>query len=150
MIVIDIDTQTLTYGDKTYSISSAKNGVGEVEGSYCTPRGRFQIAEKIGHELPIGAVLVARKPTGETYHPTLAEAQPGRDWILTRILWLDGLDEANRNTQSRYIYIHGSPDEIPMGKPGSKGCIRMHSGDMIELFDLVDVGEHVEIKSCHS
>ena len=146
MIHISITQQTLTYQRKTYAISSAKNGVGEVEGSYCTPRGEFSIAQKIGGGLPMGSVLVAREPTGEIYHQDLNKQYPHRDWILTRILWLEGLEAHNANTKSRYIYIHGSPDEILMGTPGSKGCIRMHNGDMIELFDLVHAGERVVIE----
>ena len=145
MISIDINTQTLSYRGKTYLISSAKNGVGEVEGSYCTPRGRFQIAKKIGDGLPVGSVLVGREPTGEIYHPELVKAQPDRDWILTRILWLDGLDKSNQNTKSRYIYIHGSPEQTPMGVPGSKGCIRMRNQDIVELFDKVQIAEDVVI-----
>ena len=119
MITIDIANQTLKYQDKTYSISSAKNGVGEVEDSYCTPLGEFKIAEKIGSDLEIGSVLIAREPTGEIFSKELFSQNPGRDWILTRILWLEGLETHNSNTKERYIYIHGSPDETPMGVPGS-------------------------------
>ncbi len=145
MITIDIDNQTLKYRDKTYSISSAKNGVGEVEGSYCTPLGRFKISEKIGTNLELGSVLVAREPTGEIFSKTLFDQSPDRDWILTRILWLEGVEAHNQNTKNRYIYIHGSPDQTPMGVPGSKGCIRMHNQDVIELFDKVHTGEDVVI-----
>ena len=145
MITIDIANQTLKHQDKTYSISSAKNGVGEVEDSYCTPLGEFKIAEKIGSDLEIGSVLIAREPTGEIFSKELFNQNPGRDWILTRILWLEGLETHNSNTKERYIYIHGSPDETPMGVPGSKGCIRMHNQDVIELFDHVQTGEDVVI-----
>ena len=145
MITIDIANQTLKHQDKTYSISSAENGVGEVEGSYCTPTGQFKIAEKIGADLQMGSVLVAREPTGEIFSKELFNQNPGRDWILTRILWLEGLETHNSNTKERYIYIHGSPDETPMGVPGSKGCIRMHNQDVIELFDHVQTGEDVVI-----
>ena len=145
MITISIVDQTLEYQGKTYSISSAKNGVGEVEGSYCTPTGQFKIAEKIGDNLEVGSVLVARVPTGEIFSKTLFSQNLDRDWILTRILWLEGLEAHNNNTKGRYIYIHGSPDETPMGVPGSKGCIRMHNKDVIELFDHVQTDEDVVI-----
>jgi lipoprotein-anchoring transpeptidase ErfK/SrfK len=145
MIEISIANQTLKYRDKTYSISSAKNGIGEVEGSYCTPTGRFNISEKIGVDLETGSVLVAREPTGEIFSKELFDKNPDRDWILTRILWLEGLEVHNNNTKDRYIYIHGSPDETLMGVPGSKGCIRMHNKDVIELFDHVQIDEDVVI-----
>ena len=145
MITISIANQTLEYQGKIYSISSAKNGVGEVEESYCTPTGQFKIYEKIGDKLESGAVLVAREPTGEIYSPALLANHPDRDWILTRILWLEGAEVHNQNTKGRYVYIHGSPDETPMGIPGSKGCIRMHNQDVIELFDHVKTGEDVVI-----
>ena len=127
---------------KRYSISSAKNGVGEQNGSFCTPRGRHLIRAKIGAGQPFNTVFVERRPTGETYSPEMAKRYPGRDWILTRILWLSGLDRGyNRmghvDTMRRAIYIHGSPDTADMGKPGSRGCIRMHNRDIVELFDLV-------------
>ncbi len=145
MIEINITNQTLKHRGKTYLISSAKNGLGEIEGSFCTPTGRFKIAEKIGDGLTSGAILVGRKPTGEIYSPSLRQQYPYRDWILTRILWLDGVEVHNQNTKARYIYIHGTPDEIPMGVRGSKGCIRMHNQDVIELFNLVQTGEDVAI-----
>ena len=145
MITISIADQTLEYQGKTYSISSAKNGIGEVEGSYCTPTGQFRISEKIGDKLKSGAVLVAREPTSEIYSPALLAKHPDRDWILTRILWLEGAEAHNQNTKDRYIYIHGSPDETSMGIPGSKGCIRMHNQDVIELFDHVQIGEDAVI-----
>ena len=145
MITIRIADQTLEYQGKTYSISSAKNGVGEEEGSFCTPTGRFKIAEKIGENLEVGSVLVARAPTGEIFSKTLFDQNPDRDWILTRILWLEGVEEHNRNTKERYIYIHGSPDETPMSVPGSKGCIRIRNNDVIELFEKVQIGEDVVI-----
>lgn len=145
MIEISIVDQTLKYQGKVYSISSAKNGVGEVEGSFCTPVGRFKVSEKIGDNLEPGSVLVAREPTGEIFSKELFDKNPDRDWILTRILWLEGVEAHNSNTKSRYIYIHGSPDETPMGMPGSKGCIRMHNEDVIALFDHVQTGEDVVI-----
>ena len=136
---------------KRYSISSAKNGVGEQNGSFRTPRGRHVIRAKIGAGQPVNTVFVERRPTGETYSPEFARKHPGRDWILTRILWLSGLERGyNRlgkvDTMRRAIYIHGSPDTADMGKPGSRGCIRMHNRDIVELFDLVPVRTIVEIQ----
>ena len=145
MITIDISKQALEYKGKSYSISTAKNGIGEVENSYCTPTGKFKIAEKIGANLELGSVLVDRESTGEIYNADLAKQYPGRDWIITRILWLDGVEVHNQNTKNRYIYIHGSPDEMPMGTPESKGCIRMHNYDVIELFEIIHTGEDVII-----
>jgi hypothetical protein len=146
MITINIANQTLTYKDTVYLISSAANGVGEIQGSFCTPLGKFKISEKIGDDLELGSVLVGRVPTGEVYSKKLFDEQPGRDWILSRILWLDGVESHNKNTKQRYIYIHGSADEFTMGKPGSKGCIRMKNNDIIQLFNQVKVGEEVMIK----
>ena len=145
MITINIFEQSLEYKGKSYSISTSKNGIGEVEGSYCTPTGKFTIAEKIGANLELGSVLVDREPTGEIYNADLAKKYPDRDWILTRILWLDGIEVHNQNTKNRYIYIHGSPDETQMGMPGSRGCIRMHNYDVIELFESIHTGEDVVI-----
>jgi hypothetical protein len=146
MITINIANQTLTYKDTVYLISSAANGVGEIQGSFCTPLGKFKISEKIGDDLELGAVLVGRVPTGEVYSKKLFDEQPGRDWILSRILWLDGVESHNKNTKQRYIYIHGSADEFTMGKPGSKGCIRMKNSDIINLFSQVQAGEEVDIQ----
>lgn len=155
-ISIDIGSQQLDLLDdngsriKRYPISSAKNGVGEQNGSFCTPRGRHIIRAKIGADQPPNTVFVERRPTGETYGPALAAQYPGRDWILTRILWLSGT-EPGRNrlgkvdTMRRAIYIHGSPDTAAMGKPGSHGCIRMRNEDIMELFDLVPRGTPVVI-----
>jgi hypothetical protein len=100
MINISIKDQTLSFKDKTYSISSAANGLGEEEGSFCTPTGKFKIASMIGNGLEIGAVLTGRVPTGEIYSPQLKQQYPNRDWILTRILWLDGIEVHNKNTAS--------------------------------------------------
>ncbi len=133
-------------------IASARNGVGEENGSERTPRGWHIIRAKIGAGLPAGAVLVSRRPTGEIYTPKLRCSFPGRDWILTRILWLSGL-EPGRNrlgrvdTMRRYIYIHGCPDEDPMGIPSSHGCIKMRNSDLIDLFDRVPVGTKVHIRA---
>jgi lipoprotein-anchoring transpeptidase ErfK/SrfK len=136
---------------KRYSISSAKNGVGELNGSFCTPRGRHVVRARIGAGQPFNTVFVERRPTGEVYSPELARNFPGRDWILTRILWLSGCERGyNRmghvDTMRRAIYIHGSPDTADMGKPGSRGCVRMHNRDIVELFELVPVGTAVEIR----
>lgn len=136
---------------KSYRISSAINGVGQERGSFCTPLGKHIIRAKIGSGQPINTVFLKRRPTGEIYTPDLSASYPGRDWILTRILWLSGCELGfNRlglvDTMRRYIYIHGSPDCINMGKPGSIGCIRMFNTDLLELFDLVDVGTEVSIK----
>lgn len=158
-ILIDIAQQTLTLSSlaetRIYRVSTARNGAGEVEGSECTPRGRHVISEKIGGELAINAVLRGRQPTDEIYDDALATLYPERDWILTRILWLTGLEEgvnAGRNadginvdSHARYIYIHGTPDSEPMGEPKSHGCIRMRNQDIIELFEQVEVGSAVEI-----
>ncbi len=135
---------------RRYPISSAKNGVGEAYGSYCTPRGRHIIRAKIGAGVAENAVFVRRRPTGEIYTPELGAQFPRRDWILTRILWLSGCELGfNRlgscDTMRRYIYIHGTPDSVPLGIPGSIGCIRMRNADLIELFDLVPAGTQVDI-----
>ncbi|HEX7048221.1 MAG TPA: L,D-transpeptidase [Gammaproteobacteria bacterium] len=128
-----------------YSVSTALNGAGEQPSSECTPRGRHVIAEKIGAHAPPGAVFIARQPTGEVWSPELAAANPDRDWILTRILWLDGCEDANAESKQRFIYIHGTPDTEPMGLPRSHGCVRMRNDDVAELFDLVEVGTTVDI-----
>jgi lipoprotein-anchoring transpeptidase ErfK/SrfK len=151
-ILIDIPSQELRFGGKTYSVSTAQKGPGEKNGSLCTPRGRHLVRAKIGAGQPLNAVFVRRRPTGEVWTPQLHEQYPGRDWILTRILWLSGC-ELGRNrlgdvdTMRRYIYIHGSPDSAEMGKPGSIGCIRMRNRDIVELFDLAPAYMPVEIKA---
>ncbi len=151
MIVIDLAKQELAFQGKRYSISSSKRGAGELNGSLCTPRGRHIVRAKIGAGLPPGAVFVRRRPTGELWTPELHAQYPGRDWILTRILWLSGC-EPGRNrlgevdTMRRYIYIHGSPDSAEMGKPGSIGCIRMRNRDIVELFERVAPYTPVEIR----
>ena len=135
---------------RQYSISTATNGLGEKIGSNCTPRGRHIIRAKIGAGMSLNTVFRARRPTGEVYSEQLAAENPGRDWILTRILWLSGCEPGfNRlgdvDTMRRYIYIHGCPDSVPMGKPASIGCVRMRNAELVELFDLVPVGTPVEI-----
>lgn len=135
---------------KSYPISSAKNGIGEINGSGCTPCGWHCIRAKIGDTQPLNSVFVARRPTGEIYNLELAKNFPNRDWILTRILWLDGLEVGknrygNVHTASRYIYIHGCPDELINGKPESHGCIRMKNADVLDLFNRIPVGTKVFI-----
>ncbi len=153
---INIPTQTLELLDdggallKRYAVSTAANGAGEESGSYCTPRGRHIIRAKIGAGQPVNTVFVKRRPTGEIYTPELGAAFPGRDWILTRILWLSGCEPefnrlGNRDTMRRYIYLHGTPDSTVMGKPGSKGCVRLRNADLLELFDLIAVGTEVNL-----
>lgn len=135
---------------RQYFVSSAKKGTGQENGSFRTPLGRHIIRAKIGAGQPVNTVFVKRRPTGEIYNPELAQQYPKRDWILTRILWLCGCERGfNRlgstDTMRRYIYIHGSPDSVEMGKPGSIGCIRMRNNDLVELFDFTRVGTQVEI-----
>lgn len=155
-ILIQISTQTLQLLDDTgavqqrYIVSTGANGVGEESGCFCTPRGRHVIRAKIGAGQPVDTVFVRRRPTGEIYTPALGVSHPNRDWILTRILWLSGMEHGyNRggscDTMRRYIYIHGTPDEVEMGRPGSHGCIRMRNADLLELFEQITVGTEVEI-----
>lgn len=125
----------------SYPVSTSKFGLGDRPGSYATPLGVLRIKEKIGHGLPAGAVFKSRKPTGEV----LPVDAPGRDPIVTRILWLEGLDERNRNAYRRYIYIHGTPEERNVGRPVSYGCIRMRSQDVIELFETVGLNSKILI-----
>jgi L,D-transpeptidase YbiS len=149
MILIDIKKQELAFQGKTYSVSTAKNGPGEKNGSFCTPRGRHIVRAKIGAGLPANTVFVRRRPTGEVWSPELHAKYPGRDWMLTRLLWLSGCEPGfNRlgevDTMRRYIYIHGSPDTAEMGRPGSIGCIRMRNADIVELFERV--APYTEVK----
>ena len=155
LIRVDIHVQRLDLleGDQlleSYPVSTAAKGAGEREGSGQTPRGLHEIRAKIGGGAPMGAVFVGRRATGEICTPEMVRSEPQRDWILTRILWLRGL-EPGRNrfgdvdTMRRYVYIHGTPHEVALGTPVSHGCIRMRSSDVIELFDLVEPGTPVEI-----
>jgi lipoprotein-anchoring transpeptidase ErfK/SrfK len=137
---------------KRYQVSTSRHGAGEMEGSFCTPRGDHVVRAKIGAGQPLNTVFRGRRPTGEIWTPELGERFPGRDWILTRILWLSGCEVGkNRlgkmDTMRRYIYIHGSPDSVPMGRPGSIGCIRMRNHDIVELFDRVPAGTAVRISA---
>ncbi len=155
-IEISLSKQALALEDEQgreiwrYPVSTSRNGAGELRGSFCTPRGRHIIRAKIGAGQPTNTVFVRRRPTGEIWTPELGAKFPGRDWILTRILWLSGCEPGfNRlgqvDTMQRYIYIHGSPDSIPMGQPGSIGCVRMANNDLLDLFELVSPGTGVEI-----
>lgn len=131
-------------------VSTAANGAGERNGSGCTPRGLHQVRARIGEGLPPGAVLRGRRWTGEIWTPDLHARFPGRDWILTRILWLSGCEPGvNRlgevDTFRRYIYLHGTPDSEPMGVPRSHGCIRLRNTDLLELFARVPIHCRVRI-----
>jgi len=154
-IDVDLEAQRLTLhvpglSPRIYRVSTALAGAGERSGSMRTPRGRHVVRAKIGAGLPPGAVLVGRRPTGEIWSPALGEAHPDRDWILSRVLWLSGL-EPGRNrlgevdTMRRYIYIHGTPEEESLGSARSHGCIRMSNIDVIDLFDRVPPGTEVLI-----
>ncbi len=136
---------------QSYVVSTAKNGPGQYFGSECTPTGQHRIRAKIGAEQPLGRVFVGRRPTGEIFSDRLAVQFPSRDWILSRILWLSGL-EPGRNrfgavdTLRRFIYIHGSPDNYVTGEPESHGCIRMNNAAVMDLFDRVAVNTLVKIQ----
>jgi lipoprotein-anchoring transpeptidase ErfK/SrfK len=146
LVLFDDDGQAM----RVYPVSTAAEGAGERNGSFQTPRGKHRVRAKIGAGLPPGAVFVARRPNGEVHSPGLAVKYPGRDWILTRILWLSGCEPGfNRlgdvDTMRRFIYLHGCPETEAMSRPGSHGCIRMCNRDVIELFDLVPVHTPVDI-----
>lgn len=154
-IRIDIGSQTLELLEGArvvarFPVSTSARGAGEREGTEQTPRGLHEVRAKIGAGAPEGAVFEGRRPTGEICSEELMREHPGRDWILTRILWLRGL-ESGRNrsghvdSMRRYIYIHGTPDEGALGSPASHGCIRMSNADVVELFDRVAIGTPVEI-----
>ena len=155
-IRISIAEQHLWFDDgagmlRDYAVSTAANGAGEQSGSECTPRGEHIIRAKIGAGAAPNTVFVGRRATGEIYTPELHAAAPNRDWILTRILWLSGCEVGknrlgNVDTMRRYVYLHGSPDSVPMAAPGSHGCVRMRNADIIELFDLLPVGIAVTIE----
>lgn len=155
-ISISIPEQLMTLEDAqgkvlaVYPVSTALNGVGEKKNTGCTPRGKHVIRARIGAGQPVGTVFTGRRPTGEIWTPELAARHPDRDWILTRILWLSGCELGfNRlgdcDTMQRYIYIHGTPDNEPMGTPRSHGCVRMRNADVVDLFARVPVGTTVEI-----
>ncbi len=134
----------------SYSVSTSAKGAGEQLGSEQTPRGAHEVRELIGGGEPRGAVFVGRRPTGEIWTRESSASSPGRDWILSRVVWLSGL-ETGRNaggdvdTCDRFIYIHGAPDDEPVGEPRSHGCIRMRNEDVVELFEMLEVGTLVRI-----
>lgn len=145
-IRIHVPSQTLDLFDgdsllRRYVVSTSRFGMGTESESNKTPPGRFRIAEKIGAGAEPGAIFVSRQPTG-----ACGEEDDPHDHVQTRILWLDGLDEENANSYSRYIYIHGTNAESLLGTPASMGCVRMSNGDVIDLFDRVEVGTSVEIQ----
>ncbi len=154
-IIINVKQQKLFLYDNhklicKYDISTAKNGLGEQEGSYKTPRGKHKIHQKIGEGASENTVFIGRKPTGEIYSEKLFQENPKRRWILTRIITLEGLEEGkNRggdvDTLKRFVYIHGVPDSIPMGVPLSIGCIQMRNNDIIEFFDRIHISMEVLI-----
>lgn len=145
-IVVTVADQTLRLLEgghevASFSISTARNGLGFAEGSLKTPTGRFRICRKIGEGEPLGMIFKGRKPTGRIG----TEADPG-DSVQTRILWLDGCDPENANTKDRYIYIHGTNHESTIGRPESQGCVRMRNEDVVWLFERVSEGTPVEIE----
>jgi lipoprotein-anchoring transpeptidase ErfK/SrfK len=145
-VIVSVRDQRLALLDKgnlvaTYPVSTSKFAIGDWPGSRATPLGELEIAQKIGAGLPLGTVLKDRRPTGEILPPDA----PGRDPIVTRILWLRGREAQNANAYSRYIYIHGTPEERNIGRPASYGCIRMRSRDVVQLFDMVGRGAQVSI-----
>ena len=156
LIKVSIDEQRLQLveGDRVVmdvAIATAANGPGELMHSECTPRGRHRVRARIGDGCPENTVFVGRRPTGEIYSAALKAAHPGRDWMLTRILWLCGEEPGfNRlgrvDSMRRYIYIHGCPEEDPMGIPSSHGCVKMRNSEVITLFDRVPVGTPVLIQ----
>jgi L,D-transpeptidase YbiS len=133
-----------------YPVSTGAKGQGSEAGSFKTPIGWHRVKLKIGEGHPLGAVFVGRRPTGEVLSPVLQRAAPERDWILTRILWLEGLEPGlnrggNVDTLRRYIYIHGTPDEGMGDPPSSHGCVRMYNSHVADLFSRVSVGMRVNI-----
>ena len=142
---VDVATQTASLvqnGEtlKIWPVSTSRFGLGFEPGSFKTPTGRFSVAEKIGEGAPLWAEFKSRQPTGQ-----LAEPGGESDGVLTRILWLEGLDPENANTRERYIYFHGTNREDLVGTPASHGCVRLRNEDMVELFDLVPEGTPVVI-----
>jgi len=146
-IRVHVPSQTLDLLDdagetiRCYAISTSRHGLGTEPGSFKTPTGRFRIVEKIGDGAPPGEIFVSRVPTGK-----IGQEGDDHDHVQTRILWLDGLDEDNKNTHDRYIYIHGTNAESRLGIPASFGCVRMNNLDVIDLYDRVPAGTTVEIQ----
>lgn len=141
-LVVHVNTQTaeLFLGNKlfkTYKVSTAAKGLGCQKGSYKTPLGEFKVSEKFGSGAPLGTIFKSRLPTGEIWSASEQKYDPDEDLILTRILWLEGCEPHNANTKDRYIYIHGTNQEICLGTPASHGCIRMSNKDIIEAFGLI-------------
>jgi len=153
-VSLSAQTLALTTGDQVlqeYPVSTARNGAGEQMDSECTPRGWHVIRARIGASSLSNTVFVGRRPTGEFYTEELRRVEPQRDWILTRILWLSGLEPGRNRLGSvdsmrRYIYVHGAPDDVAMGVPGSRGCIRMTNADVMDLFERVSVGTRILIR----
>ena len=147
LLIISVAEQTMLLMEDgrelaTYPVSTAKNGVGDAPDSYRTPGGRMEVAEKFGDGAAPGAVFKDRVPTGEV----VGVDAPGRDPIVTRILWLRGLEAQNQNAYPRFIYIHGTPQESLLGSPASFGCIRMRSSDIVQLYERIGVGAQVLVK----
>lgn len=152
---VSIGSQRLTLFEgrhplRDWPVSTALNGPGELMDSGCTPRGEHRVKLMIGRGCSSGTVFVGRRPTGEVYGEALAARHPKRDWILSRIIWLTGIQSGyNRggrcDTLRRFVYIHGCPDSAPMGVPLSHGCVRMRNVDVIELFGLIERGTRVVI-----
>jgi len=145
-VLVSVKDQTMLLSKdgkpvKTYKVSTSKFGLGSTKSSRKTPLGKMRVAQKIGGGAPSGAVFKSRKRTGEVLKPNA----PGRDPIVTRILWLAGNEAHNRNTYGRYIYIHGTPEEYKIGQPASYGCIRMKSKDVIDLYNRVGLGAEVTV-----
>ena len=145
-MIVSVSDQVLALVDRgkliaRYSISTSKFGTGDSAASYRTPLGTLFVSAKIGDRLPLGAVIKNRTPTGEI----VAVDAPGRDPIVSRVIWLRGMEAQNRAARDRCIYIHGTPEERRIGKPASFGCIRMRSRDIIDLYDHVHIGTHVLI-----
>jgi len=145
-IHVSIGNQRLTVKEneqpiRTYPVSTSRFGIGAEEGSLKTPTGRFSVVEKIGGDMPSGTVFVGRVPLEAKEAPP-----PTEDLVMSRILWLDGLEEHNANTRDRFIYIHGTKHEDKIGSPASHGCVRMRNADVIELFELVGEGTPVVIE----
>ena len=145
-MIVSVPDQVLALVDRgkviaRYSISTSKFGTGDSNASYRTPLGTLFVSAKIGDRLPLGAVIKNRIPTGEI----VAVDAPGRDTIVSRVIWLRGMETQNQKARDRCIYIHGTPDERRIGKPASFGCIRMRSRDIIDLYDHVHIGTHVLI-----
>jgi lipoprotein-anchoring transpeptidase ErfK/SrfK len=146
VIVVSVPDQRLAVVEQgetiaEFPVSTSKFGLGDRHGSYATPLGEMQIAQKIGGNAPVGAVFKGRQMTGEVLRPNAR----GRDPIVTRILWLRGLESRNAHAYERGIYIHGTAEERTIGRPASYGCIRMRSKDVVRLYDTVGVGAHVKV-----